>query len=196
VTLPALPGVLAGAIAVALEGERTLVRSWANWWDAKFPQHVQTSLEWPISALRCRSLLDLRLGEDVVAGMRRAITWSRAAGYEVEQAVAELQLAEVLALGAKPVPERTWRELRSGAFSSLRANGIDPVLTAAVANRVIALGAARSSDQPLTEREIEVLELLAGGRSLREAGDILGLSWRTVQTHSKNIYRKLVSRLT
>lgn len=43
----------------------------------------------------------------------------------------------------------------------------------------------------LSEREIEVLRLLAGGLSYKEIGERLFLSLNTVQFHAKSIYRKL-----
>ncbi len=43
----------------------------------------------------------------------------------------------------------------------------------------------------LTDRETEVLELIVQGRSYRKIGEILCISPNTVQTHTKNLYRKL-----
>ena len=45
--------------------------------------------------------------------------------------------------------------------------------------------------EPLTEREIAVLHMLAGTLSLREIGQELFVSANTVKTHSQRIYRKL-----
>ena len=45
--------------------------------------------------------------------------------------------------------------------------------------------------QGLTEREVEVLRLLAAGRSNREIGEALVLSVRTVERHITNIYEKI-----
>ncbi len=42
-----------------------------------------------------------------------------------------------------------------------------------------------------SEREIDVLRLLGGDLSQREIGDALFISFNTVKTHSKSIYRKL-----
>ncbi|HEY2717494.1 MAG TPA: helix-turn-helix transcriptional regulator [Solirubrobacterales bacterium] len=43
----------------------------------------------------------------------------------------------------------------------------------------------------LTQREADVLALVARGRSNRDAGAILGISGRTVQKHLEHCYRKL-----
>jgi len=44
---------------------------------------------------------------------------------------------------------------------------------------------------PLTEREREVLHWLAGGKTDRDIGEILGISPRTVHKHLQRIYAKL-----
>jgi two-component system, NarL family, response regulator NreC len=43
----------------------------------------------------------------------------------------------------------------------------------------------------LTAREREVLKLLAEGRTVRSAADVLGLSMKTVDAHKFNLMRKL-----
>jgi len=45
--------------------------------------------------------------------------------------------------------------------------------------------------EPLSEREIEVLQLIAQGLSNREVGDRLYLTLNTVKSHSRTIYSKL-----
>jgi two-component system NarL family response regulator len=45
--------------------------------------------------------------------------------------------------------------------------------------------------EPLTEREIEVLQLLAGGKSNREIGASLFISEFTVKGHLRNLFAKL-----
>jgi DNA-binding NarL/FixJ family response regulator len=51
--------------------------------------------------------------------------------------------------------------------------------------------AAPPMASPLSEREFEVLNLLARGFSNTECADILTVSANTIGTHVKNIYRKL-----
>ncbi|MCQ3954919.1 MAG: helix-turn-helix transcriptional regulator [Chloroflexi bacterium] len=45
--------------------------------------------------------------------------------------------------------------------------------------------------ETLSERELDVLRLLAAGESYKEIGQKLFLSLNTVQFHVKSIYRKL-----
>ncbi|OPY68064.1 MAG: Oxygen regulatory protein NreC [Syntrophorhabdus sp. PtaU1.Bin050] len=47
------------------------------------------------------------------------------------------------------------------------------------------------SEQILSDREIEVLQLMAEGRSNREIGDLLCISVKTVERHKENIKGKL-----
>ncbi len=45
--------------------------------------------------------------------------------------------------------------------------------------------------EPLTPREIEIVKLIAEGKSSREIADLLFLSFRTIQNHRTRIMRKL-----
>lgn len=54
-----------------------------------------------------------------------------------------------------------------------------------------ALGGGRHSGHPLTDREVQVLRLVAGGRTNRAIGAELVLSERTVERHLSNIFAKL-----
>ncbi len=46
-------------------------------------------------------------------------------------------------------------------------------------------------DNPLSERELEVLRLIEKGMSYGEVSEILGITWHTVTAHLRNVYRKL-----
>jgi DNA-binding CsgD family transcriptional regulator len=50
---------------------------------------------------------------------------------------------------------------------------------------------APSRDLPLTAREHEVLQWLAGGKTDRDIAEILSISPRTVHKHLQRIYEKL-----
>jgi len=62
--------------------------------------------------------------------------------------------------------------------------------TAATAPATPAASAAAAAS-PLTERETEILRLVAKGFSFDAVGELLGISPHTVVTHVKKIYRKL-----
>jgi LuxR family transcriptional regulator, maltose regulon positive regulatory protein len=48
--------------------------------------------------------------------------------------------------------------------------------------------------EPLTEREQEILELIAAGLTNREIADRLSIAVETVKKHTGNIYGKLAAR--
>jgi DNA-binding NarL/FixJ family response regulator len=77
------------------------------------------------------------------------------------------------------------------------ADGV-PVFTPGLAGLVLGEFQRRSEapapdpdEQPLTERETEVLKMVAKGMSYRQIADRLVLSHRTVQNHVQNTLRKL-----
>jgi len=87
---------------------------------------------------------------------------------------------------------RTILEMRSGA------SPISPMIARRVLTRLrgsmpAAVGApADRPDRPqLTGREQEVIELIARGFSYAEIARLQGVTVHTVQTHIKNLYRKL-----
>jgi len=65
-------------------------------------------------------------------------------------------------------------------------------LSAAVARHVVdTMLASTGSEQPLTERETELLALLARGATYAQAASALGIGLGTVQGYVKSIYSKL-----
>jgi DNA-binding NarL/FixJ family response regulator len=82
----------------------------------------------------------------------------------------DFAISEFEAMGMRPSLERAWR-LRGRRKAR---NGIEPAIA-----------------DGLTEREVEVLQLIAAGRSNREIADGLVLSTRTVERHVTNIYAKI-----
>ena len=89
------------------------------------------------------------------------------------------------ALGAERAAGELKREVRSGRLDGAFA---DAVLAAA--------GHAVQVDRKrlpagLTEREIEVLRLVARGGSMKEIGRALGISPKTVDNHIQHIYPKI-----
>jgi len=74
------------------------------------------------------------------------------------------------------------------------SNGLSPI-SPAVARHILARMRQpvpnTQSSSPLTSREHELLELLVRGHSYGDAAKALHISVNTVQTHVRNIYRKL-----
>jgi LuxR family maltose regulon positive regulatory protein len=67
-------------------------------------------------------------------------------------------------------------------------------LLAAFGEQIAILSPIPNSDplvEPLSERELEVLQLIAQGLSNREIGEKLFLALSTVKGHNRNIYGKL-----
>jgi DNA-binding NarL/FixJ family response regulator len=62
---------------------------------------------------------------------------------------------------------------------------------ALLAARELDMGGWPGAHLGLTQREAELLTLLGEGLSPRQAADKMQLSWQTVRTHTRNLYRKL-----
>jgi DNA-binding NarL/FixJ family response regulator len=62
---------------------------------------------------------------------------------------------------------------------------------ALLAAREIDIGGWAGAHLGLTRREAELLTLLGEGLSPRQAAERMELTWQTVRTHTRNLYRKL-----
>lgn len=60
-----------------------------------------------------------------------------------------------------------------------------------IAQKVLDFFAPKQLENPLSDREVEVLRLLSDGLSYKMAAAQLGLSFHTVNSHIKKIYEKL-----
>jgi LuxR family maltose regulon positive regulatory protein len=86
---------------------------------------------------------------------------------------------------------RLLQEARSRAVMS---DYVEKLLTAFRNETAISLASTNMLPEPLTEREIEVLRLLAAGLTNREIAEQLVVSPETVKKHIANIYGKLGTR--
>ena len=68
---------------------------------------------------------------------------------------------------------------------------LSPAIARMVLEEVFKPGEKPLSPDPLTKREIEVLQVLAKGKSNREIGETLHITEATVRTHVSNILAKL-----
>lgn len=90
----------------------------------------------------------------------------------------------------KAPDEQLMKERKSFAGSLLKQMPGSLMRTLATPDEVAA-GAAEKALDHLTPQERRVLELMAGAATNREISDMLGISLRTVKTHTGNIYGKL-----
>lgn len=82
--------------------------------------------------------------------------------------------------------------LVSYALRDRDPSGTSPIgLSGAPEADAVAGGTPRALSEPLSERELEVLALLASGRTNAEIARDLYVALGTVKSHSGNIYRKL-----
>ncbi len=65
---------------------------------------------------------------------------------------------------------------------------------AAKVNRKKDAGKINPEFEKLSERETEILQQMANGLSSKGIGEILCISEDTVETHRKNIYRKIAAK--
>jgi two-component system, NarL family, response regulator NreC len=97
--------------------------------------------------------------------------------------------------GAQASPQTSAQELVEiiRTMASSRNSGEKPMMREAPAStrKLWPAEKPRSGKRVLTAREREVLELLAGGRTVRSSAKILGLSAKTVDAHKFNLMRKL-----
>ncbi|HWB78349.1 MAG TPA: HD domain-containing phosphohydrolase [Nannocystaceae bacterium] len=85
-------------------------------------------------------------------------------------------------------PPRSDREIAE----ALSGHGFDPRLSALALEALgVARPRARALPAGLSQREVEVVVLVARGKTNREIGTLLGISARTVQNHVAHIFDKL-----
>jgi len=134
----------------------------------------------------------------------------RKGGIEAIQEIkAENPEARILVLTSFAEDEKVYSAIKAGALGYLlkdaapqellaairQVNQGEPSMPPAIAHKLM-LELQRSSDLPLTEepltkREVEVLQLVAQGLPNREIAETLVISERTVRTHISNILGKL-----
>ena len=68
---------------------------------------------------------------------------------------------------------------------------VHPAMTRALLSQTETTERPQEPVEPLTQREIDVLRLLARGNTNRQIAELLGLSTRTVESHRANLMGKL-----
>jgi DNA-binding NarL/FixJ family response regulator len=107
---------------------------------------------------------------------------------------AERDLLDAVAAGAvgylvKSTPPE---ELRAALTRAAHGEPVfSPALAALVLGEFRRMAKASSGPQPLSDREREVLQLVARGHTYKEIGGELFISEKTVENHVRNILGKL-----
>ena len=103
-------------------------------------------------------------------------------------------IQQALAAGAKGylIKDAATDELEQAVRSVVRGETyLSAALTKGAVDAYMRMGAARTSDPPLTPRQREVLKLLAEGCATKEIAYRLGLSAKTVESHRAQIQDRL-----
>jgi LuxR family maltose regulon positive regulatory protein len=168
------------AEAAALANEHDLAEHWAS------------SLSLAVRGQLLEEAGELEAADRVLS---RAVELARRGIASIEIAYSLLTLARVRErLGSEDAP-KTHEDAR-GAVASCEDPGILRERLDRSERRVRALSGARlvpprSGNDVLSDAELSVLRLLRGELSQREIADELQLSFNTIKTHTRNIYRKL-----
>ena len=129
------------------------------------------------------AVIGAELGGDSAMQLARDITVKSPRTRVLLIAAEPISPRRALAMGASGVVPRTWRG--------------EEIMRAA---RAVALGMsvftsdAAPGGKLLTERELEILELIAAGATNREIAANVGLSTNTVKEHASTLYRKMKAR--
>lgn len=148
-----------------------------------------------ISAMRtlrpaCEALVVTVFGDEasVVQAISRGAT-----GYVLKRELAFnlVRRIEELLEGGSPITPAVARLLLNSISASARgAGGTEPARGSPI-RATTGEAADDAIDAPLSEREIEVLRLVAKGFSVQEVGEMLSLSSNTVKTYVRRVYKKL-----
>jgi len=136
-------------------------------------------------------------GMGAVARSEQALALAKRARFRPEAALCRLQLAENL-MSHEPKEWQRAQAYIDDVVPELRDMKMQPALDRALRllERRGAAGHGRDVVRPggLTEREVEVLRMLATGHTNQEIAEALVLSVRTVENHIAHIYAKVGAR--
>lgn len=158
---------------------------------------AQGNVQVGIKFLAWRAVAQRSLGRPdlALADLRQAVTLAEPEGYIRSIVEAGEPMRLLLAdfrvwIEKQPIDSREIRRL--GAYTDRLLAAYGPVpLTEAVARLRAPQPAGEDLIEPLSDREVDVLRLLAEGLTNQEIGQKLFISLPTVKTHTSNIYGKL-----
>ncbi len=139
----------------------------------------------PASGFLARLALVLGRRTEAARLFEEALELADAMGARPILARTQADYAAMLARTGRPADEARARRLLTEAAATATELGMQPLL-----ERIEQLGAGPGVPQSLSERELEVLRLIAAGASNKHIASQLGLSTATVATHIRNILRK------
>jgi LuxR family maltose regulon positive regulatory protein len=135
-----------------------------------------------------------RRSDQAEASGHRGLELAQRGGARLETTYGHLSLAATLSLGpselARPHLDEARRILKTctdpGILAAV-ADEVEPVCARAATPDIV----PRSTPEPLTKRERNVLRLLNSELSLREIAAELFVSYNTVKSQTRAVYRKL-----
>ena len=153
---------------------------------------AEIAVRFPIDVLRASSaqaqgVLELAAGNPREALVRLRLAWKEWQALEIPHAVARAR--ELLGLACRALGDRAGGRMELEAARAVYEGlGAGPDIA-----RVDALLAPRThaGAHGLTPREVQVLRLVAAGKSNKEVADAFSLSVKTVERHVGNILTKL-----
>lgn len=125
------------------------------------------------------------------AALERSVELARRGAGPVSVAWPLVHLARVLAAQGESAAAGGRLEEARRVLSAARDGGVLPGRVAEAERGIGTRAPAVAAGEPLSDRELAVLRLLATGLSQREIGGELYVSLNTVKTHTRNIFRKL-----
>lgn len=116
-------------------------------------------------------------------------------GYDGDELITRIKVAsprsKVIVVTSDTTEASLRRAMLAGADSYITKDLAIEDVVSAVRRAVDSLKLEATSDGSLTEREIEILRLLASGKDVKRIASELGLSANTVRAHLQNLYSKL-----
>jgi LuxR family transcriptional regulator, maltose regulon positive regulatory protein len=129
--------------------------------------------------------------DDAKRIMRRALALARRGAGPVTTTWMLTHLVRILVTCEDPAGARSCLEEARMALASAPDPAAIAEMFAVTERQLTASHRAQALAEPLSERELAVLRLLAGDLTQREVGAELYVSLNTVKSHSKSIFRKL-----